>query len=99
MNSNIETLLDKLEQSFNNLDRALDVAKSRLSKRPELIAQIDQYKAIVIKQRDWAAKIPELVKENQLPELNRIVNIINGLSGMIREDATEVVIKLKGERQ
>lgn len=90
-----EVLVGKLMESFDDLDRCIEMTKDVLSKKsnipPEVINRIDQYSGIVLKQRSLAEELRSHIASENWDEVTRHVKIINGLSAMIRDDAQAIL--------
>jgi len=94
------TLVDKLFESFCKLEECIQVTRSALSDRDdvpeEVVSRIDQYASIVDKQRGLASDLKQYIADRNWSEVSRHVRLINGLSNMIREDATEILATHSG---
>ena len=88
-------LVDKLLQSFDELDRCIELTSDVLSKKQgvpgDVLSRIDQYKDIVYKQRSLASELKVHIENQNWTEVSRYVRLINGLSAMIRDDAQEIL--------
>jgi hypothetical protein len=90
-------IVDKLEQSLDDLETAINSAKVRINKVPELAPRVASYEEMLAKQR---LLTQELRVEVSNPEtasasnITRLVNLINGISAMIKDDALEVLNEL-----
>lgn len=89
------TLVNKLVESFDQLDRCIHATRSILETRPnvpgDVINRLQQYSDIVQKQRETAVDLQGLIAQENWEEVARRVKIINGLSAMIRDDAQEII--------
>lgn len=89
-------LVDKLLESFDKLDRCINVTRDVLAERdgvPEdVVLRINQYSNIVAKQRALASALREHLESRNWAEVSRHVKLINGLSSMIRDDAHEILV-------
>ena len=88
-------LIDRLFQSFTELERAIVSAHTILSRKTpenkELIDRIEAYENILVKQRSLATALcGHACLENWL-EVARHIKLINGLSEMIRDDARDIL--------
>lgn len=94
-NSNI---VERLFASFNDLEQAIEGAKSTLASRAEVpeevIARLKSYDGILSKQRSLAVQLCEQIKNGDWDEVSRSVSLINGLSAMIRDDARSILAAL-----
>ena len=92
-------IVSRLLESFSELERAIQSAKSALGKKAEpaksLLDRINSYEDILEKQRILASSLCKYVATGDWGEVARHVKIINGLSAMIRDDAREVVAGIR----
>ena len=92
---NTEVLVSKLMDSFDDLDKCIEMTKQVLSKKAdipaEVIDRINQYSGIVVKQRSLALDLKGFLATENWDEVTRHVKIINGLSSMIRDDAQSIL--------
>lgn len=95
MQSNI---IEKLFSSFKDLEGAIESAKCTLAKResvpPEIMARLNSYDTILLKQRNLARALCEHINNCDWDEVSRHVGLINGLSAMIRDDARSILSSL-----
>jgi hypothetical protein len=88
-------IFDNLLDSFVELERAIESAKTVVSKaapeKQELIGRFDSYHEILDKQRTLAKKLSSHALRRNWSEVSRHIKIINGLSQMIRDDAQEIL--------
>ena len=87
-------IIERLFKSFEELEQALASAKATIEKKgdkPELLERLNSYDEMIKKQRSLAEEAAKFIDEGNLEELNRRVNLINGLSAMIRDDAREIL--------
>jgi hypothetical protein len=98
--SKMEVLvLDRLLESLNELESSIAAAQRAVLKggaRPEIEARLKQYEAMLVRQRQIAVSLDELISQNEWEAVNRSVRLINGISSMLRDDAREVVAALSG---
>ncbi len=91
-------VLDRLFSSFHELETAIGSAKETLARRggvpAEVIKRLDSYDGILAKQRNLAAILCEHITSGNWDEVNRHVNLINGLSALIRDDARAILSAL-----
>ncbi len=94
------TLVDRLLESFDELEKCIAHTKSELSLKsgvPEdILSRVEQYSSIVSKQRGLAVDLRDHLSEQNWEEVTRHVRLINGLSSMIRDDAQAI---LAGSKQ
>lgn len=92
-------VLNKLLESFGELETAIRSARIALTKRvnppQELLDRVENYEKILDKQRRLSTKLWEHVADSNWGEVGRHVKLINALSTMIRDDAREVVTGLR----
>ena len=90
-----ESLVNKLLESFDELDRCITVTQEVLAQRDkvpvDVIARVNQYSDIVAKQRILAFELKKHLEEQNWDEVARHVRLINGLSSMIRDDAQAIL--------
>ena len=90
-----EKLIDKLLESFDELDRCIAVTKKVLEHKPgvpsEVVNRVEQYTDIVRKQRGLAVELKDHISHQNWDEVSRHVKLINGLSTMIRDDAQAIL--------
>jgi hypothetical protein len=90
-----DALVDKLLESFDELDRCIAVTKEVLGNKkgvPEdVVSRVDQYSDIVSKQRSLAEELRSHISGQNWSEVARHVKLINGLSTMIRDDAQAIL--------
>ena len=90
-----EGLVGKLMESFDDLDRCIEMTKEVLSQKEnvpgEVLHRIEQYSDVVVKQRSLAITLKQHIASENWDEVSRHVKIINGLSAMIRDDAQSIL--------
>lgn len=90
-----DTLLTKLSESFDELDRCINITKKVLEDKKgvpqEILERVNQYGDIVEKQRKMAVQLRQFISEQNWEEVTRHVKLINGLSSMIRDDAHAIL--------
>jgi len=90
-----QTVIKRLFQSFNELERAIHSAKHSLEKKEgtpsEVLERIGTYEEILEKQRNLASALCGHAYMGNWHEVSRHVQLINGLSAMIRDDAREIL--------
>ncbi len=95
-----ESLVEKLLESFEQLDRCITVTKTILSTRKgvpgDVLQRVGQYSEIVRKQRETAEDLHLLIARQDWEEVGRRVKIINSLSAMIRDDAQQILEAAEG---
>ena len=90
-----QTIIKRLFDSFGDLERAISSAKVTLSRKsnpPEAVLnRIGVYEDILQKQRTLATALCGFASLGDWTEVSRHVQLINGLSAMIRDDAREIL--------
>lgn len=88
-------VINRLFQSFAELDRAIAQAKetlrSKKSVSQEILDRVDMYEEILEKQKSLATTLCGHASLGNWDEVARHVKLINGLSFMIRDDAREII--------
>lgn len=96
-----EQLVTRLYNSFSDLERAIDSARLTLRNKEgvsdEIFRRLDTYEEIIARQKGLAEELREHIDMGNVEEVTRHVIIINSLSGMIIEDAKEILTSLGGE--
>src|SRR5690606_24743258 len=94
---NVE-LIAKLQASFKNLERAISGARTTLEKNQNVpksfIERLDSYEEILSKQRLLAKGLDSLVQVGEFEQIAQHVKVINSLSGMIIDDAKNMLASL-----
>ena len=97
-----ETIIQRLFNSFSELDQAIQSAKKTLSKKAsipkEVIERLSSYDGILEKQRNLADSLCKYIENSEWDEVNRHVSLINGLSGLIRDDAKAILSSLSEDQ-
>lgn len=92
-------IFKRLFDSFAELENAISSAKKTLERKSncslDLLDRVQNYEAILKKQRALAADLAIHVVKEDWKEVSRHVQIINGLSTMIRDDAREILSGLQ----
>jgi hypothetical protein len=90
-----ESLVNKLLESFDELDRCIahtrDILVQKRGVPVDILQRVEQYSDIVAKQRNLAAGLKGHLLEQNWEEVSRHVRLINGLSSMIRDDAQAIL--------
>ncbi len=93
-----ENIVNRLFASFVELEKAINSAKKTLAERDsipeEVLHRLNSYDTILARQRALAQGLCQHVKDGNWDEVNRHVSLINGLSGMIRDDARAILAAL-----
>ncbi|MCB9030609.1 MAG: hypothetical protein H6619_06115 [Deltaproteobacteria bacterium] len=97
------SIIDRLFSSFSDLERAIGSAKETLEQKeyvPEqIIERVASYDNILAKQRRLAKELCTHINSGNWDEVSRHVNLINGLSAMIRDDARAILSALSGNAE
>lgn len=95
MQSNI---IERLFTSFQDLETAIESAKKTLAQKAtvpaEILTRLNSYDGILAKQRSLATTLCTHINKGEWDEVSRHVNLINGLSAMIRDDARAILSAL-----
>lgn len=98
----VKVTIQKLLNSFDELERAIFAAKQTFEAKaiaPDgILERIQNYESILNKQRSLADELCRHATLGDWQEVNRHVQLINGLSAMIRDDAKEVLSASRNER-
>ena len=91
-------IIERLFASFVDLEQAIHSAKATLSTKAsvprEVFDRLNSYDGILMKQRMLANELRCHMDRGNWNEVTRHVNIINGLSAMIRDDARAILSSL-----
>lgn len=91
-------IVERLFASFSELEQAITGAKTTLGSKaavPQAVLdRLNSYDAILGKQRGLARKLCDHMSSGNWNEVSRHVNLINGLSAMIRDDARAILSSL-----
>jgi hypothetical protein len=89
------TLVNKLLESFSELDRCIAVTREMLRNKRgvpvSVLERVAQYSEIVDKQRLLAQDLKRHIAAQEWDEVARHVKLINALSAMIRDDAQAIL--------
>ncbi len=90
-----DNIIDRLFASFTELEGAIQSAKKTLSQKESVpsavIARLNSYDGILAKQKGLAQELCQFISQGNWDEVSRHVNLINGLSAMIRDDARAIL--------
>jgi DNA replication initiation complex subunit (GINS family) len=96
-------IIERLFASFQDLENAIEGAKVTLSKKEtvpdDIIKRLGSYDGILAKQRTLATALCEHINTGNWDEVSRHVNLINGLSAMIRDDARAILSSISVESE
>ncbi len=96
-----DQIVARLVKSFADLENAIEAARTNLinldNVPAEVIARLDSYHSIIDKQRELTKNLKELVCSGNVSEVGRHISLINGLSGMIIDDAKGILSGLSGD--
>ena len=91
-------IIERLYASFTDLEEAIHSAKATLATKasvpPEVFVRLDSYDTILFKQRQLASELKVYINKGNWGDVSRHVNLINGLSAMIRDDARAILSSL-----
>ena len=92
------SIVSRLYQSFADLERAIRGARETLSQKESVpghvFERLDSYDQIIARQRALATDLEKHIASGDLLEISRHVMIINSLSGMIIDDAKQILAAL-----
>lgn len=92
-------IIQRLMASFTSLEQAIVQAKQTLMNKPNvcpsIIQRLNSYDEVMAKQKELANNLSVLLIRQDWGEVVRHVNLINGLSAMIRDDAREILTGIK----
>ena len=88
-------IVERLNKSLDELERSVKDTRAILIKKEGLpgyvLEHVDQYFAVLEKQRALAVKLESYLDKNDFDQVTRHVRLINGLSTMIKEDAQSLI--------
>lgn len=91
-------IVNRLFTSFQELEAAIMSAKNTLASKAavpaDVLKRLNSYDEILASQRKYASTLDEHIKAGNWTEVPRLVNLINSLSGMIRDDARAILSSL-----
>jgi hypothetical protein len=91
--------VSKMVTALNKLGSAIDAATASLNRlAPEdtqLVSRVDSYKEIVRRQRKLLYQLACAYQEEDWSEVNRLTNLVQQSSLMIKVDASFIVSALK----
>ncbi len=100
-NQDSAQIVGRLLQSFRDLETAIEGAKSNLKTNTKVpvsvMERLESYSDILDRQRELAKVLESHVNTGNLSEVARHITLINGLSGMIIDDAKGLLSGLVGE--
>lgn len=89
------SIIEKLNQSVDSLEYSIHTAaKSIVSKYGEdhtASKRLQQYSSAINSQRSYIENLNQAVQNNNLDETYRLIQIINGISTLIKDDARALV--------
>jgi hypothetical protein len=93
-------VFDRLFTSIRRLSEAIATARKAAEemsaeKRSTLLARLDSYQEMLDKQESCAYELYRSASHGRWTEVSRQIKIINALSGMIRDDAREIILNTK----
>lgn len=91
-------IIEKLFSSFSDLEDSIASAKKTLAAKGEIpshvLERLSSYDSILTKQRRLALELAQHMANGEWNEVARHVNLINGLSALIRDDARAILSSL-----
>lgn len=100
-NNDSTQIVSRLLQSFSDLEKAIEGAKSNLKENIKIpdsvLERLESYSDILDRQRELARILEAHVTAGNLSEVSRHITLINGLSGMIIDDARGLLSGLSGQ--
>ncbi|MCB0320508.1 MAG: hypothetical protein KDD60_06230 [Bdellovibrionales bacterium] len=91
-------IIDRLYQSFADLEKAILGAKKTLESKEEVprevVERLNSYDGILAKQKKLADELCQHIQSGNWDQVSRHVGLINGLSAMIRDDARAILSSL-----
>jgi len=88
----------RLHQSFADLEKAIHGARETLTSKENVpgnvFERLDSYDQIITRQRLLAKDLEQHIEQGDMVEISRHVMIINSLSGMIIDDAKQILQSL-----
>lgn len=98
-----ETMVVKLYGAVTELEQAIGRARASMSQMQNVpsgvIVRLSSYDGILVNQRRYIHELSEHVKKENMPEIARLVNLINQLSSMIKDDVRLVLTSLSQQQQ
>lgn len=92
-------IVERLLGSFVDLEKAINNARNALAKNTDVPAEVferlDSYGGIIQKQRALTNELSAFVRSGNVNQIMRHVSLINGLSGMIIDDARGILEKFQ----
>ena len=88
-------LIERLMSSFGDLERAISRARAELARTGrvpgEVFDRLDSYDDIIARQRSLTEDLGQFVRSGDVEQVVQRVAVINGLSGMIIDDAKAIL--------
>jgi hypothetical protein len=92
------SIVERLYRSFADLEAAISGARETLRLKTDVPADVfqrlDSYDEIIARQRGLARDLEQFIAAGDMLEISRHVMIINSLSGMIIDDAKQILASL-----
>lgn len=95
----LERLLESLGELEESIQSAQRVLLDRGNAEPALEQRLRQYESMLLKQRQLAFDLNDLIENGSWEAVGRAVRIINGISTMLRDDARQALASLSGGGQ
>lgn len=97
-NKSSSSIVERLYRSFADLESAISGARETLRSKTDVPAHVfqrlDSYDEIIARQRGLARDLEQHIAAGDMLEISRHVMIINSLSGMIIDDAKQILASL-----
>ncbi len=92
------SIVERLFRSFTDLESAIRGARETLKHKEDVpshvFERLDSYDQIIARQRGLARDLEDHIAGGDMMEISRHVMIINSLSGMIIDDAKQILSSL-----
>ena len=90
-----DTVIQKLYDSIDQLERSLDIAKKTFSggqnKNEDLSKRVDEYERVISRQKVLVQDLQDHLANERWEEVSRHVKIFHGLAALVRDDARTLV--------
>ena len=93
-----ESLVIKLFGAVTELEQSINRARGSLGQMEcvpsTVITRMSSYDGVLASQRKYINELSTFVKQGNTPEIARLVNLINQLSAMIKDDVRSILTSL-----
>lgn len=93
-------ILKKLTQSLDDLESAVNNARTVLENKPNtplfIFDRLDNYADMLKKQRQYRDRLVHQIRSGHTEDIHQTIKLINGLSEFIKNDAKEILSTIKG---